>query len=288
MADSKLTALSAITSASTDDLMYVVDDPSGTPASKKITFANVMASLNKVGKITVTQPATGGTLTIDDGASIITSGGDAITLTTTADSNVTLPTSGTLSTLAGSEELTNKTLNASVGKGTWTASGTWTLPAFTTGGLVTLGNNILFGENTELLLDAALSADGKYCGITENGTAGTTLAFGDLVYLSVTDSRWELTDADADATCGAVRIGICVLAAAADGDATKILTYGKIRADANFPTFTVGAPVYASTTAGDVQVAQPSGTDDVIRIVGYGNTTDELFFCPSTEYMTHV
>lgn len=37
------------------------------------------------------------------------------------------------------QELTNKTLNASVGKGTWTASGTWTLPAVTLGGAITYG-----------------------------------------------------------------------------------------------------------------------------------------------------
>ncbi len=35
MADTKLTALSALTTLTSDDLLYVVDDPSGTPASKK-------------------------------------------------------------------------------------------------------------------------------------------------------------------------------------------------------------------------------------------------------------
>lgn len=49
MADSKLTALAAITTASTDDLLYVVDDPGGTPASKKITFDNVQKSISQVG-----------------------------------------------------------------------------------------------------------------------------------------------------------------------------------------------------------------------------------------------
>jgi hypothetical protein len=152
----------------------------------------------------------------------------------------------------------------------------------------TIGEELLFAENTALKLDTALSADGKYCGIVEDGTAGATLAFGDLVYLAASDSRWELTDADADATAGAVKIGICVLAAASDGSATKILLYGKIRADAKFPTFTISAPVYISTTAGAVQVAAPSGTDDVVRKVGFGNTADELFFCPSTDYITRV
>lgn len=151
-----------------------------------------------------------------------------------------------------------------------------------------LGASITFGENTSLILDAALSADGKYCGITEAGTAGAALAFGDLVYLAVADSRWELTDADAEATAGPVKIGVCVLAAAADGDPTTLLLWGKIRADAAFPTLTIGAPAYVSTTAGDIQVAQPSGTDDVIRVVGYANTADELFFQPANDYMTHV
>jgi hypothetical protein len=261
--------------------MYLVDDPGGTPASKKITFDNVQLSLTKVGKITVTQPATGGTLTIDDGASLITSGGDSITLTTTAATNVTLPTTGTLATLAGTEELDNKTLDAAVAKGTWTAS-SWVTPAHTAGGTITLA------ENASIALDPAGSADGKYTGITIAGTAGATLAFGDLIYLAAADSRWELADADAAATSGDVILGMCVLAAAADGDPTTVLLYGNIRADAAFPALTIGGPAYVGTTAGDIQTAQPSGTDDVIRRVGFALTADELLFNPSNDYTTHV
>ena len=40
MVDAKLTALSATTSSTGDDLIYIVDDPSGTPASYKITKDN--------------------------------------------------------------------------------------------------------------------------------------------------------------------------------------------------------------------------------------------------------
>lgn len=42
MADVKLTALTAATTASSDDLLYLVDDPGGAPASKKITVANLL------------------------------------------------------------------------------------------------------------------------------------------------------------------------------------------------------------------------------------------------------
>lgn len=42
MADTKLSGLAAITTATGDDLIYIVDDPSGTPVSKKITKADFM------------------------------------------------------------------------------------------------------------------------------------------------------------------------------------------------------------------------------------------------------
>lgn len=147
------------------------------------------------------------------------------------------------------------------------------------------GKTLQLPETGGILLDAALSADGTYSGICEAGTAGATLAFGDLVYLAAADSRWELADADAAATAGPVKLGICVQVAAADGSATTILLYGKVRADAVFPALTIGAPVYVGTTAGDVVTTAPSGSADIVRIVGYGNTADELFFCPDKSFI---
>lgn len=149
-------------------------------------------------------------------------------------------------------------------------------------------DSVTLAENKAIILDPSLSADGKYTGVTIAGTAGTTLAFGDLCYLAAADSRWELADADAASTAGDVLLGFCVLAAAADGDPTTMLLSGNIRADAAFPALTVGAPVYVSTTAGDVQTTQPSGTDDVIRVVGYGLTADSMIVAISSDYITHT
>lgn len=155
----------------------------------------------------------------------------------------------------------------------------------------TLTGAINLGENAGIAYDGALSADGKYSGDTRTGTAGATLAFGDLVYLDPTDSRWELVDANAASGAdGDARgiIGICVLAAAADGDPTTILLRGFVRADTAFPSMTINAPMYASETAGDITGTQPTTTDAVIRVVGFAYTADELYFNPSSDYITHT
>lgn len=153
------------------------------------------------------------------------------------------------------------------------------------------GAVITLGENAAILQDPALSADGKYNGLTRAGTAGAALAFGDLVYLDPTDSRWELADANAVAAADGDATGILgmvVLAAAGDGSATTILLNGTIRADAVFPAMTVNAPMYVSETAGDITGTQPTTTDAVIRIIGFPLTADELYFNPSNDYMTHI
>jgi len=53
-----------------------------------------------------------GSNTITLGGNLVTSGAFALTLTQTATTNVTLPTTGTLATIAGSETFTNKTLTS--------------------------------------------------------------------------------------------------------------------------------------------------------------------------------
>jgi len=69
-----------------------------------------VATATSINKLAVTAPATSATLTVADGATLATSGAYSLTLTATAASNVTFPTTGTLATLAGAEALTNKTI----------------------------------------------------------------------------------------------------------------------------------------------------------------------------------
>lgn len=165
-----------------------------------------------------------------------------------------------------------------------TFTGTVTLPTTTAGGVITLS------ENAAIALDPAGSADGKYTGITVAGTAGYTQAFGDLVYLDPTDSRWEAVDANSAAAADGDARGILgiVVVAGTDGAACTILLHGIVRADAKFPTFTINNPIYASETAGSVTQTQPTTTDVVIRVVGFALTADEMFLNPSSDYTTHT
>lgn len=221
--------------------------------------------------------------------------------------NVTLTHSAGILTLGGTATLalgTNSiTLTGSIGATGARATKVWTADLEVTNDITingtalattylakaggTLTGNIQLGENTSIDLDPAGSADGKYSGVCITGTAGAALAFGDLIYLAAADSRWELADADAATTADRM-LGMCVLAAGADGNATKVLLMGQIRADANFPALTIGSAVYVGETAGAIQVAIPTGADAVIRRVGYALTADEIYFNPSMDSQTVV
>lgn len=149
----------------------------------------------------------------------------------------------------------------------------------------------LLAEGASVGLDPALSADGTWSGNTITGVAGYTQSFGDLVYLDPTDSRWEMVDANAASGAdGDARGIICmVVVAGTDGNACTLLLPGSvIRADAKFPTFTVNAPIYVSETAGAVTNTQPTTTDVVIRVVGFGLDGNSMYFNPSPDYITHT
>ena len=142
---------------------------------------------------------------------------------------------------------------------------------------------LALGEN-DIKLDSLLSADGKYSGITRDGVLGATLAYGDLVYLNTTDQRWELADADAEATSGDVDLAI-VLAGGDDGDTRLLLIDGYIREDDwNFTSY--GQALFISTTAGDMTQTTVSGSGDIVRVVGKaGTTADQILFNPSQTWI---
>jgi hypothetical protein len=89
-----------------------------------------VASATSINKVAITAPATSATLTLSNGSTLATSGGHSITLVSTGSTNVTLPTTGTLATLTGVEQLENKTLISPVITGGTTTAGEVTVLIF--------------------------------------------------------------------------------------------------------------------------------------------------------------
>ena len=158
----------------------------------------------------------------------------------------------------------------------------------------TLTGNITLGEGVDpatigIVMDASMSADERYSGITVPGTAGATIAFGDICYLDVTATEWLLADASVVGTAGNVPLGICV-DASTDGAATSMLLIGTVRSAAFPASVALGAPLYVSETAGDVTATAPVTADSVMRRVGWAVTAEPntIYFNPSNDYVTHT
>lgn len=136
-------------------------------------------------------------------------------------------------------------------------------------------------------LDGTPDTDHTSNGPTTNTfNAGATITVMDLVYMGGS-SKWLLTDADAAATAGGVMLAIS-LESKTDTQAMKVALSGTFVRDDTW-NWTPGAVLYIDTaTPGAIVATAPSGTDDVIRVVGHAVTADVIFFNPSNDYITAV
>ena len=106
------------------------------------------------------------------------------------------------------------------------------------------------------------------------GTAGETVAAGNLIYLKASDARWWKADADTTAASDDVLLGIAQGAGTAGVAITNgVLIYGR---DSNQSGMTPGATYYVSGTAGAIS-ATP-GTNNVS--IGIAETATLLDFVP--------
>jgi hypothetical protein len=99
------------------------------------------------------------------------------------------------------------------------------------------------------------------------------------------DGHFDTADADAETTAP------CLALALETGTGTKkILLFGIIRNDSWSWTTGPGklSLIYLSTTVGTLTQTQPTGTDDVVQIVGWALSAHVMVFLPQFGYFTHI
>ena len=171
-------------------------------------------------------------------------------------------------------------------------AGTVTNGVYTTGTQTIAGAKTFSGtvvaatiRPTEIAYKANVGSDHALNGTTLSGTTlgtaqGTAVVQGSLTYLS-TGGRWEKTDSDALAT------SFGMLAIQAGEDQTEQLLVNGLYNLSYDPGGSRGDPLYISGTVGLITSTAPTGTGDIVRIVGYKMhaTSGLIFFNPDQTWV---
>jgi hypothetical protein len=209
----------------------------------------------------------------------------------------------TYATIGTNLTMTADTLSASGGGGgTITALNNQAENRLTTIGATTTeldGEANLTFDGTTLTVSGEVRADQVYVNARfpaspSNGhfTEGARIGRGFFTSGSITAgalyilgaSSWTLADADAAGTGS----GLLVVATDA-GSAAEVVLEGAVKLGSNtgFSGASKGDVLYLSTTAGEVTTTAPSGTGDIVRVVGYviNATNGQIYFNPDNTWL---
>jgi len=111
---------------------------------------------------------------------------------------------------------------------------------------------------------------------------GTTSMTAGAIYHYKSDGTWELADADAVATSD----GLLAVALGTASDTNGMCLRGMVTIDHD--PGAIGDVLFLSTTAGDCSATAPSGSADIVRVIGYQvnhASNGEIWFCPDGTYV---
>jgi hypothetical protein len=150
----------------------------------------------------------------------------------------------------------------------------------TVSGQFTAGGSSTFNANGKWYLQGdpttQLTANGYYGEVVTFGGGGSSTQYS--VYYWRNTSSWDLTDADAAGTSK----GLLGMATGSEFNRGMLLRGYIYNSSWNW---TVGATLYLSTTAGAITETQPTGSADIVRVVGYAISADLIYFNPSQEWI---
>ena len=148
-------------------------------------------------------------------------------------------------------------------------------------GDISAGGNVTLADAKSIVFDPIPASDHNAAGMIAPMTAGATVAFGDAVYQK-SDGEMHLGDADSASTSGVIAIAV---ASGSDGASSNFMFYGFLRDDTW--NWTVGGLIYLSTTGSSgntLTQTAPTGSGDIVQILGVATHADRIFFNPSLTY----
>lgn len=124
----------------------------------------------------------------------------------------------------------------------------------------------------------AADVDAANNALIDRGTLGEAAAPGDALYLH-SDGLWYLADASAEASAKArgVLAGGQMGTAYPAGMVVDICKHGRL---SGFAGMTIGADVYVSATAGDMDQTAPSAGGTYVWQIGHADEAGVLFIDP--------
>jgi hypothetical protein len=185
--------------------------------------------------------------------------------------NGTSGTSGLLS-LTGTTDNGLITLNSTAPNGTVESNLTFDGSTLAVTGTVSVSGGYRFTHNPLTVL----SAPGGYGDIVTVGNTSTLATFS--TYFFSPASYWTITDADAASTATGL-----VAMALGDAPSKGMLLRGYV--ENTSWSWTVGGALYLSTLAGNITQTAPTGTLDIIRIVGYALSSNTIYWCPDNTWI---